>query len=211
MCTDGKSILWSPDFVDEMDQEETVGVMAHEVTHVAMKHNLRRGNRDPELWNIACDFAIKDILIEAGFVLPQGGLYDEQYKGLMAEAIFDRLPEDAKERFGQAASVGQVADATNDMGNPVSQAEAKQMEADVDSKIMMAATGAKAVGNLPAAIKEMIERMSAAKWAGAIRCAGLSVAISQMTTACQTSAQNVSHGGIVAHLLRSWALVILLR
>ncbi len=159
MCTDGKSILWSPDFVDGMDQEETVGVMAHEVMHVTMKHNLRRGDRDPELWNIACDFAINDILIEAGFVLPKDVLYDEQYKGLMAEAIFDRLPEDAKERFGQAASVGQVVDATNDMGNPVSQAEAKQMEADVDSKIMMAATGAKAVGNLPTAIKEMIERM----------------------------------------------------
>ena len=74
MCTDGKSILWSPSFVDGMDQEETVGVMAHEVLHVTFKHMLRRGERDPELWNIATDFAINDILVDAGFTLPSGGL-----------------------------------------------------------------------------------------------------------------------------------------
>ena len=48
MCTDGKFIKWNPDFVANMSEEETTGVMAHEVMHVGMKHNLRRGDRDPE-------------------------------------------------------------------------------------------------------------------------------------------------------------------
>ena len=63
MCTDGKFIKWNHDFVANMSEEETTGVMAHEVMHVGMKHNLRRGDRDPERWNIACDYVINPILI----------------------------------------------------------------------------------------------------------------------------------------------------
>jgi len=158
MCTDGKTILWSPDFVDTMDQEETVGVMAHEVLHIVFKHSLRRGSRDPELWNIACDFAINQILVDSEFTLPEGALIDPQYKDLTAEAIYDRLPQDAKEKYGNAV-IGEVKDAKKDDGNDMSQAEVKQMEADIDAKIMMAATGAKTVGKLPASIKALIDEM----------------------------------------------------
>ena len=119
MATDGKSILWSPDWVDTIDQEETVGVMAHEVLHIILKHPLRRGNRDPLLWNIATDFAINQILIDAGFKLPEGALIDPQYKGLTAEAIYDRLPEDAKEKYGNAV-IGEVKDAKKDDGSDMS-------------------------------------------------------------------------------------------
>tara|TARA_Y100000015_G_scaffold42045_1_gene48966 strand:- start:41 stop:1051 length:1011 start_codon:yes stop_codon:yes gene_type:complete len=158
MCTDGKTILWSPDFVETMDQEETVGVMAHEVLHIVFKHSLRRGSRDPELWNIACDFAINQILVDSEFTLPEGALIDPQYKDLTAEAIYDRLPQDAKEKYGNAV-IGEVKDAKKDDGNDMSQAEVKQMEADIDAKIMMAATGAKTVGKLPASIKALIDEM----------------------------------------------------
>ena len=154
MCTDGKSILWSPDFVDGMDEPETTGVVAHEVSHIVFKHMLRRGSRDPELWNIACDFAINAMLIQAGFTLPKGGLYDEQYEGLPAESIYDRLPEDAKDLYSDGASIGEVKDAPMQ-----SDAEAKQMEADIDAKVMMAAAGAKAVGKLPASIEDLINVM----------------------------------------------------
>lgn len=158
MCTDGKSILWSPDFVDTMDQEETVGVIAHEVLHIVLKHPLRRGNRDPLLWNIATDFAINQILVDADFKLPEGALIDPQYKGLTAEAIYDRLPQDAKEQYGNAV-IGEVKDAKKDDGSDMSEAEVKQMEADIDATIMMAATGAKTVGKLPAFAKDLIKEM----------------------------------------------------
>ena len=158
MCTDGKTILWSPDFVDTMDQEETVGVMAHEVLHIVFKHSLRRGSRDPELWNIACDFAINQILVDSEFTLPEGALIDPQYKDLTAEAIYDRLPQDAKEKHGNAV-IGEVRDAKKDDGSDMSQAEVKQMEADIDAKIMIAASGARAIGKLPASINSLIEEM----------------------------------------------------
>ena len=158
MATDGKSILWSPDWVDTIDQEETVGTLAHEVLHIVLKHPLRRGSRDPLLWNIATDFAINQILVDAGFKLPEGALIDPQYKGLTAEAIYDRLPQDAKEQYGNAV-IGEVKDAKKDDGSDMSEAEVKQMEADIDATIMMAATGAKTVGKLPAFAKDLIKEM----------------------------------------------------
>ena len=170
MCTDGKSILWSPDFVDTIDQEQTVGTIAHEVLHIILKHPLRRGNRDLLLWNIATDFAINQILVDAGFKLPEGVLIDPQYKGLTAEAIYDRLPEDAKEQYGNAV-IGEVKDAKKDDGSDMSQAEVKQMEADIDAKIMIAASGAKAVGKMPAFVKDLIEEMerSQVDWRNVMR------------------------------------------
>ena len=158
MATDGKSILWSPDWVDTIGQEETVGTLAHEVLHIILKHPLRRGSRDPLLWNIATDFAINQILVDAGFKLPEGALIDPQYKGLTAEAIYDRLPQDASEQYGNAV-IGEVKDAKKDDGSDMSEAEVKQMEADIDATIMMAATGAKTVGKLPAFAKDLIKEM----------------------------------------------------
>ena len=43
-------------------------------------------------WNIACDYAINPLLVEAGFELPEGALLDPAYAGLSAEDIYARLP-----------------------------------------------------------------------------------------------------------------------
>ena len=154
MCTDGKSILWSPDFVDSISEPATIGTVAHEVMHIVMKHPLRRGERDPERWNIAADYAINGILLEAGFTLPDGGLHNPKYDGLSAEAIYDRLPEGIEKELGSRGKIGEVIDAEG-----LSDAEKKQLEADIDAKVMMAAAGAKAVGKLPAAIDAIVQRM----------------------------------------------------
>lgn len=159
MATDGKSIMWGEAFVVKTDEPELLGVMAHEVLHVTFKHMLRRGDRDPELWNIACDLAINPILLRARFKLPHGALHDPQYDGLSAEAIYDRLPQSAKEQMSSGAGMGEVRDAKNDSGQDLSDAEAKQMEADINGKVMMAANAARTVGKLPADIEELVSRM----------------------------------------------------
>jgi predicted metal-dependent peptidase len=170
MCTDGTSILWSPSFVDEMTQDECTGVLAHEVMHIVMKHMLRRGERKPDRWNYACDFVINPILLEAGFVLPEGGLNDPQYANLTAEAVYDRLPENIEQQ-AQGGGFGEVVDAKDKNGKQLSPAEVQQMEADIDSKVMMAANAAKAVGKLPAKIDQMIQQMQKAQvdWRDVLR------------------------------------------
>ncbi len=73
-------------------------VIAHELLHVGLRHDVRCGGRDPYLWNVACDFVINGWLIEMGLGdLPQvGALYDPEVKGWSAEAVYDRLARDLR-------------------------------------------------------------------------------------------------------------------
>jgi predicted metal-dependent peptidase len=58
---------------------------------VAYLHNIRRGDRCPDLWNQACDHVINLQLIARGFKMPQGGLADPQYEGMSAEEVYELL------------------------------------------------------------------------------------------------------------------------
>jgi predicted metal-dependent peptidase len=91
MATDGKKLYYNPAWVEGLPGKQRQGVIAHEVLHCAYKHHLRRQHRDPQLWNIATDYAINRDLLEAGFELPKGGLFSTAYKGMNAEEIYTRL------------------------------------------------------------------------------------------------------------------------
>jgi predicted metal-dependent peptidase len=72
-------------------------VMAHEFLHAALRHDARCQWRDAYLWNVACDFVINGWLTEMGLgERPEGLLYDPQFKGLNAEAVYDRIVTDMR-------------------------------------------------------------------------------------------------------------------
>ena len=81
-------------------------VMAHEFLHVGLGHAGRRQGRDPYLWNVACDFAINDWLVEMRVgAFPQvGGLLAPELRGLSAEAIYARVVTDLR-RFRKLATL----------------------------------------------------------------------------------------------------------
>ena len=166
MCTDGQHIWWSPDFVEKMHQQNAqynMAIIAHEVAHIVLHHHLRRGERDPELWNIACDFVVNLILKDAGFDLPEGALLDDQYKGMTAEQVYDRLPERGDTGKLKSKGMGEVIDPKDKNGQPISESEAKQMAADVNAKVLMAAETARMRGNMPAALKDHITKIKRAE------------------------------------------------
>lgn len=79
--------------------EEMRFVMAHEILHVGLRHEMRRQGRDPWLWNVACDFVINAWLIEMGVGrAPEaiGYLHDPELQGSSAEAIYDRIASDLR-------------------------------------------------------------------------------------------------------------------
>jgi predicted metal-dependent peptidase len=100
MATDGSRIVYNPGFVDQLKPAELEGTLAHEVLHCALGHQCRRGERDPELWNEAADFAINPILIGNGFMLPVGALVDPAFNNLSAEEIYARLLRRRSEENG---------------------------------------------------------------------------------------------------------------
>jgi predicted metal-dependent peptidase len=91
MATDGVSLLWNPEFVETLNAATLAGTLAHEVMHPALHHHLRRSGRDPKRWNIACDYAINPLLVDAGLKLPEGVLLENRFRAMSAEQIYNLL------------------------------------------------------------------------------------------------------------------------
>lgn len=92
-ATDGERLFYNERFVESLPLDELMGVVAHEVMHCAHGHPWRRGNRDARKWNMACDYAINGIILDAGMRLPRGALRDPAFDGLAAELVYARLPD----------------------------------------------------------------------------------------------------------------------
>ena len=92
MATDGKRIMYSPDFVLDLEEPELQAVLVHESLHVVWEHVLRRQHRHFKVWNIACDYAINGFLkYDLRMELPEGGLWSQDHRGKSAETIYREL------------------------------------------------------------------------------------------------------------------------
>lgn len=93
-ATDGYRIYISTEFAASLRPDEIQGLLAHELLHAVFQHPARRKDRDPKLWNIACDYAVNGLLLRFGFSLPGCGLFPPQhFENLTAEAIYDSLKD----------------------------------------------------------------------------------------------------------------------
>lgn len=93
---ESKEIFVSPGAALSFDEAKFV--LAHELLHVGLRHESRRRGRDPQLWNIACDYVINSWLLEMeiGDIPTFGALHDPSLKGESADAIYDRLAIDLR-------------------------------------------------------------------------------------------------------------------
>ena len=88
LWADGRTLACNPAFAAALSEGRLVSALAHEVLHIALGHHVRRGDRDEGLWNKACDYAVNQILAEAGFSLPDGAPYRKEYAGKSADEIY---------------------------------------------------------------------------------------------------------------------------
>lgn len=97
---DGKNIGYNPTYILTLDSDELQFAIAHEALHVAGMHHLRRGDRDNDLWNVACDHVV-NALLEDGKIgkKPKGWL--DGIPGMTPEAIYDRLKQKQREEQQQ--------------------------------------------------------------------------------------------------------------
>ncbi len=95
MATDGKSLMFNPKFAVDLDLDHLMFAILHETMHCVFRHPARRGTRDAEIWNIAGDISINNILIyEEKLKHPNWVLHDRKYMGWTTEAIYDELIKD---------------------------------------------------------------------------------------------------------------------
>lgn len=154
---DGKKIGYNPSFIDGLSDAEVVGLIAHEVLHVALGHVWRASNRDLGKWNIACDHAINPLLLQYNFSLPSNGcasdnIYNNPYPGQSAEAIYDQLPEQEQDSATQRSyqGPGGVRPYPDDV------AQARVAQEQMETIVRQAAQSAKIQGRLFGSLEEKV-------------------------------------------------------
>ena len=93
-ATDGQKFYYNSRFIMMLKPKEVEFLVGHEVLHVVYDHMGRRDNRDPEIWNIADDYAVNADLKRhkvGQFITSVPCLYESKYDGKAAEAIYDDL------------------------------------------------------------------------------------------------------------------------
>lgn len=100
---DGKKLRYSPTWMESLSDAQVTTVLGHEVLHAGLLHLLpaRLATRDAiaispagpiRLSNIAQDYVVNDILLQAGFAPLTGNwLHDEKYRGMPWEQVYDLL------------------------------------------------------------------------------------------------------------------------
>ena len=124
MATDGNNIWANPDYILDITHGENKGVLVHEVLHISNCHHLRMGDREHELWNVSCDYAINPHVLDAGMLLPKGALIEERFKGKSAEQIYNILKKERDAASKQQQQQDQQDRALNNSGAPQSPQDA---------------------------------------------------------------------------------------
>ena len=165
-CTDGKSILWSPEFIDTCSEEETVGLVCHEILHVLFMHCVPLGDKNPVLANIAMDFIINEVVQnECGYQLPKEGIAPEaRFKNMTWQQVYAIIEQE--EKYQQMAADPTISDLFDhiDQNGKLSEAAKADLKADIEQMATQAAEeAAKKQGTIPGQLQELIDKIRAPK------------------------------------------------
>lgn len=122
-ATDGRKFYYNPAFITELDDKENVFLVAHELGHCMYQHFIRRGDRDPKLFNIAGDYVINNTLDTE--LVKKGDNYarvidyvkpylDHKYDDWTTEEVYDDLLEQ-QQNGGKPEDNGELIDVHIDM------------------------------------------------------------------------------------------------
>lgn len=144
------SLTVNPNFFNNLSQAEQVGVLYHELMHVAYLHifNRKKAKHEHERWNIATDCAINCQLIKIKpnkMNLPDGVLYPKMYSlpdGETAEYYFDKLPPDVGGGSGSGKGNPDVQGKHDKWSQDGTELERKILERALKRAAQMTAAGA---------------------------------------------------------------------
>jgi predicted metal-dependent peptidase len=175
-ATDGRNFYYNTRFIEMLRPKEIEFLFGHEVLHCVYDHFGRRGDRDPQLWNIANDYCVNGDLVKHNVgekITSVPCLYDRKYDGMSSEEVYDALYENAtKIDIGKLLDqmIDEHLDGEGDgdgdqdgegKGRPKLTAEEKQAIKDEIKEAMLAAAATvDGAGNLPAGVKRLIQQLT---------------------------------------------------
>jgi len=180
-ATDGLNLYYNSRFIMMLRQKEVEFLVGHEVLHVVYDHMGRRGTRDPQIWNIADDYAVNADLKRhkiGEFITTVPCLYEAKYDGKASEEIYDDLMKNAKQinlddlisqmiddhldgdGDGEDGEDGEDGDKPGKGKRPkMSQEERDRVRQEIKQAIINAAQGAEA-GSIPKGVERMIKTLT---------------------------------------------------
>jgi predicted metal-dependent peptidase len=175
-ATDGLKFYYNSRFIMMLKPKEVEFLVGHEVLHVVYDHMGRRGNRDPEIWNIADDYAVNADLKRhkvGEFIKTVPCLYETKYDGKAAEEIYDDLMknvqkisiedlldqmiDDHMDGEGEGDSEGNGDKEGKGKRPTMSPEERERVRQEVKQAIINAASSAEA-GSLPLGVERLIKQ-----------------------------------------------------
>lgn len=176
-ATDGRNFYYNSRFVDKLRPREVEFLFGHEVLHCVYDHFGRRGDRNPQLWNIANDFCVNADLKRhkvGEFITSVPCLYDAKYDGMSSEEIYDQLYDNAdKISMDELLDrmIDEHMDGDNDSqdgdeqknGRPRLGPEERAKIRDEIKEAMLSAAQTCDAGNLPLGVKRMIQQLTEPK------------------------------------------------
>lgn len=179
-ATDGRHFYYCTDFINRLDDDELVFLFGHEVGHCVYNHMGRRGDRQPQVWNMANDFLVNDMLIENSVgrkITAVPILHDPKYRGMTSEEIYDELMKNATKiqvtldmHMDGSGSEGDEKDGdgkgsdgkSGKSGIKIDEETMKKIRDEMKEAILQSAQAAGA-GNTPAGIRRLIQQFTAPK------------------------------------------------
>ena len=156
------TIYYNKDFTESLTVPQLVWGLCHEIGHVIGQHALRRKHRDAKKWNYAGDAWINDMLRDAKVGEPIPNTVDMPgSKDRTTEEIYDGLPDDGSGGNGTGPTAGPsfdngLGDDIKDGGEPITESEKQEIEAQIKVEIAQAAQVAKARGKLPGVLAKVV-------------------------------------------------------
>jgi predicted metal-dependent peptidase len=190
-ATNGRDFYYNKKFVEKLSVKKLEFLFGHEICHAVFDHFGRVGSRDRQLSNIAQDYAVNQILVDEriGEKITEVKIcYDQKYRGLAWEEIYDILYEKA-EKISMPDLLKQLGDLLDEhikegdgeggegdgdkegKGRPMISKEDAQKIRDEIKEAMIQSAAAAGAGKTPAGIQRMIKDMTEPKisWRDLVR------------------------------------------
>lgn len=185
-ATDGRNFYYNTRFIEMLRPKEIEFLFGHEVLHCVYDHFGRRGDRDPQIWNIANDFCVNADLKEHGvgeFITSVPCLYDRKYNGWSSEKVYDDLMKNVKKiklsdlldqiidehLDGEGDDEGEGGEGDQEgkgkgKGRPkISEEERRAIRDEIKEAMLAAAATVDGAGNIPAGVQRLIKEMTEPK------------------------------------------------
>jgi len=180
-ATDGRNFYYNSRFIKMLKTKEIEFLFGHEVLHCVYDHFGRRGDRDPQIWNIANDFCVNGDLVKhkvGELITTVPALYDTKYDGMSSEEVFDDLMKNAKKLNmsdlidkmidehldGEGDADGEGDGEGNGKGRPkLSEEERRAIRDEIKEAMLAAAATVDGAGNIPAGVRRIIQDLTEPK------------------------------------------------